>query len=136
MTADLTQLHPDMQIAVQAWLDNCHAAGLKVSVTVTWRSAVAQEQAKASGLSNAAPGQSPHNICDADGNPAACAFDFACFDDNAQYITDGTDSRYTQAANIGKGLGLVWGGDWQSFKDYDHLELYNWQSKIPVASGC
>jgi peptidoglycan L-alanyl-D-glutamate endopeptidase CwlK len=28
-----------------------------------------------------------------------------------------------EVAKIGKELGLVWGGDWQSFKDYPHFEL-------------
>jgi peptidoglycan LD-endopeptidase CwlK len=136
VTADLTQLHPDLLPIAQQWLDNCHAANLKVSITVTWRSDVAQEQAKADGLSKAGAGQSPHNVCDASGNPASCAFDFACFDDDAHYITDGTDARYTQAGSIGKDLGLVWGGDFSSIFDPDHLELQNWRSRIKVASYC
>ena len=128
MTADLTQLCPALQPIAQQWLDNCHAANLKVSITVTWRSAIAQEQAKAAGLSNAGAGQSPHNVCDVNGNPNSCAFDFACFADDATYITDGTDPKYTQAGAIGKALKLVWGGDFISFPDFDHLELAVWRN--------
>ena len=123
----ITDLCPALQAIYAQWLENCKAAGLQVGAIVTWRSAADQNKAKECGLSNAAAGQSPHNCCDADGNPAARAFDFGVFE-GAVYITDGEDARYGQAAQIAKDLGLVWGGDWISLKDYDHLELANWKT--------
>jgi len=129
MAADtnISDLCPELQIIYRQWLAQCHAAGLAVKVIVTWRDAANQNAAKAAGLSKACFGASPHNCCDDTGAPASKAFDFAVFDENACYITDGADTRYRQAGEIGKGLGLVWGGDWVHFKDFDHLELNNWK---------
>ncbi len=62
------------------------------------------------------------------------AFDFAIFDENAKYITDGSDTRYRQAGEIGKSLGLEYGGDWVKWKDFDHLQLAGWKD-IVAAQG-
>lgn len=32
-------------------------------------------------------------------------------------------SDWTEVAEIGKSLGFEWGGDWESFKDYPHLQM-------------
>lgn len=124
---DITHLSPDMKILCREWLAQCKSAGLNTEVIVTWRSAEEQSATKAAGLSNAGAGQSPHNCCNPEGVPASQAFDFGVFDDNGVYVTNGIDPRYAQAGAIGKGLGLVWGGDWLSFKDFDHLELADWK---------
>lgn len=124
--ADINDLCSDLQAIYGQWLVRCHAVGLKVKAIVTWRSSQDQDIAKANGLSNANAGESPHNCMGANG-PASKAFDFACFGDNAHYITDGTDDRYTQAGEIGEDLGLVWGGRWHK-PDYDHLELKAWKT--------
>lgn len=124
----LDDLCPQLQTLYAQWLANCTAAGLNVRAIVTWRDAADQNEAKAEGLSNAAAGDSPHNCVDANGNPSSKAFDFAVFTAAEEYITDGTDHRYAEAAEIGKQLGLVWGGDFSSIFDPDHLELPNWNA--------
>lgn len=124
--SNIMDLCPQLQILYREWLDQCHAAGLATKAIVTWRSAVDQNAAKAKSLSNAMAGESPHNCVNSDGLPASKAFDFAIFDADASYVTDGTDDRYRQAGEIGKKLGLAWGGDFQTFPDYDHLQLPNW----------
>ena len=124
---NINHLCPELLTIYREWLMRCTAAGLAVKAIVTWRSSVDQDAAKAKGLSNAAAGESPHNCCDEEGTPASKAFDFAVFDANGDYVTNGADDRYTQAAEIGKDLGLVWGGDFRKFKDFDHLELANWK---------
>lgn len=124
---DIHHLCPELLILYREWMMQCNAAGLAVKVIVTWRSAVDQNTAKAKGLSNASAGDSPHNCCDIDGNPASKAFDFAVFDEDGSYVKDGSDARYKQAGEIGKSLGLVWGGDFHSIFDPDHLELANWR---------
>lgn len=126
---DQTHLNKLLQPIATEWLANCAAVGLKTEIIVTWRNPADQNAAKAEGLSNAAAGQSPHNICDKNGNPASCAFDFGIFESDGSYVTDGTDPRYAQGGAIGKALGLVYGGDWlwPCFKDYDHLELESWK---------
>lgn len=125
--SDVTHLCPELLDKYREWLMECHAAGLAVKITVTWRDPVAQDAAYAAGLSKAKAGNSPHNCVDADGNPASKAFDFACFTPDAHYIADGSDPTYRKAGEIGKSLGLVWGGDFHSIFDPDHLELANWR---------
>lgn len=123
---DIQDLCPKLLIIYREWLMQCHETGLAVKAIVTWRSGVDQNMAKAKGLSNASSGESPHNCCNADGLPASKAFDFAVFDEDANYVTDGTDKRYREAGEIGEKLGLVWGGRWPK-PDWDHLQLANWK---------
>lgn len=109
-------------------------------IIITYRNGADQNAAKSCGLSNASAGQSPHNCIDASGNPASQAADFAIFDSNGAYVTDGTDRRYTTAGNIAETLGLVWGGSWShgihsdgtpyDYRDYDHIEASNWKASI------
>ncbi len=124
----IADLDVRLQPIAQQWLEQCSAAGLKVRITVTWRSATDQNDAKMKGLSNASAGDSPHNTYDANGRPASRAFDFACFMPDGTYISDGNDTAYIQAGQIGKGLDLAWGGDFVTFRDPDHLELKEWRS--------
>jgi peptidoglycan LD-endopeptidase CwlK len=125
---DVNHLHPALLPIYREWLIRCHAENLAVKVICTWRSAMEQNAAKAKGFSNASAGQSPHNCVDTNGNPASKAFDFAVFDENARYVTDGKDARYTRAGAIAKELGLVWGGDFKSIFDPSHIELKNWKT--------
>jgi peptidoglycan LD-endopeptidase CwlK len=127
---DVNHLCPELLPIYREWLIRCHAAGLAVKVICTWRSAEEQNIAKAKGLSRASAGNSPHNCVDANGKPASKAFDFAVFDENAAYVTDGKDDRYTQAGEIGEDLGLIWGGKFKSLFDPSHLEMPNWKGSI------
>lgn len=124
---DIADLCPELRTVYREWLMKCHGAGLAVKAIVTWRDAIDQDAAKASGLSNASAGESPHNCCNPDGSPASKAFDFAVFDEDAHYITDGEDFRYRLAGKIGEGLGLEWGGRWPH-PDWDHLQIKNWKT--------
>jgi peptidoglycan L-alanyl-D-glutamate endopeptidase CwlK len=117
----------------QQWLALCIEAGLAVRATITWRSGDDQNAAKANGLSKAGAGASPHNCCTPDGLPASRAFDFGVFNADASLERSGTDPRYRQAGQIGKSLGLEWGGDWTLEEDgcrpdWDHLQLANWKA--------
>lgn len=126
--SNVNDLCPELLAIYREWLMQCHEAGWAVKAIVTWRTASEQDKAKAAGLSNAAAGQSPHNCCNTDGTPASRAFDFAIFDHDASYVTNGSDDRYRQAGEIGEGLGLVWGGRW-AHPDWDHFELKNWKTQ-------
>ena len=44
------------------------------------------------------------------------------FRDN-KYVDE--DPAYDIVGQIGKGLGLVWGGDWAAFPDTPHFETQN-----------
>lgn len=96
-------------------------------ITVTYRGSDEQDAAHAAGLSNALAGQSPHNCVDANGKPASKSFDWAIFESDGTYVTDGTDERYKNAGTVAKTLGLKWGGDFLH-PDYDHAEMINWHS--------
>lgn len=129
---DLADLSDELRALYFQWKSLCNAKNIPVAAIVTWRSAADQNTAQTNHLSNARAGQSPHNCCTPDGEPASKAFDFGVFDCGI-YIKDGTDPRYKQAGEIGKSLGLVWGGDWTKEKDgcdpdWDHLEWPNWRN--------
>jgi hypothetical protein len=130
-----TDLDPALQpIAAKVMMaGNAAIAPSKVAITVTWRSPSDQQAAKAAGLSKAGAGQSPHNCTLADGTPAARAFDFAIFDENGAYVTDGRDSRYAAVGQIAVAAELEWAGNWTLEKDgcepdYDHCQMANWRS--------
>jgi len=95
-----------------------------VKILVTWRSNTDQQAAYNAGLSKCKAGEGKHNCMDVNGKPASRAFDFAVFDEDGNYITDGTDDWYTDFGIIAVANGLHWGGNWTGgFKDYDHCEL-------------
>lgn len=107
-----------------------------VKITSTWRSPAAQNKIFCKGLSQAKAGQSPHNCTLPGSLPAARAFDFSVYDEQGNYIKNGSDQRYTICGNIICSLGLIWGGNWQhgvnsdgtpfDHRDYDHAEMPNW----------
>mgnify|MGYP006921351730 CR=1 FL=1 len=70
-------------------------------------------------VTNARGGQSNHNF--------GCAVDIGLFKDG-DYLED--SPLYLEAGPIGKSVGLTWGGDWKSIKDYPHFEAL--QFKAPV----
>lgn len=123
--ANLNDLCPELQtIAVKCLNDYVSAFPDRraAKIIVTWRSAADQQAAYDAGLSNCKPGEGKHN-CTVDGKPASRAFDFAVFDEDGNYITDGTDDYYADFGVIAVKNGLVWGGNWTGWKDYDHCEL-------------
>ena len=117
--ASLDDLDEDTYALWQKWDAAMTAEPLHHKVTVTWRDAADQNKAHAEGLSNAGAGESPHNCTDEEGNPASCAWDFAIYNDDGSYVTNGEDPRYARAGAIAEGLGLIWGGRWHK-PDWDH----------------
>jgi len=83
---------------------------LKVRITETRRDATRQAEVKAAGKSPLSFGF--HNL--------GRAVDWACFDDNGVYLTDGRHPYYRKCGMIWEALGWTWGGQ---FGDYDHAEL-------------
>lgn len=119
-------------VVARKWLAECNIY-FPTKIIITWRSANDQDKVKQSGLSNASSGQSPHDLLDAHGNPASRAWDFAIYDRDNNYITDGTNSKYSQAGEIAESMKdengnsfLTWGGRWKH-PDYDHIEMMNWK---------
>lgn len=106
---------------------NARVAPSYVCLTTTWRTGAEQAVAHATGRSNAAPGQSPHECCLANGTPASRAFDWGVFNPDGSYVRDGQDARYAACGVIVKGLGMKWGGEFHK-PDFDHAELMDWQT--------
>jgi D-alanyl-D-alanine carboxypeptidase len=125
----LSDLEPTLLLPAQQGLYDANqvVAPSTVKITITWRGQAAQNAAEAANLSKACWGSSPHNCCDANGNPASRAFDFAVFNPDGSYVTDGKDLRYEKAAKCWIALGLIWGGTWHH-PDEDHIEMVNWKS--------
>ena len=125
--ADLDDLHPLLKPLAEQFIADwarTYPSRYPVKIIQTWRSPAYQEELHAANPTGAAPtGKSKHEFT-VNGKPAAKAFDFALFDEDGAYMTDGTDSWFADAGALGKALGLVWGGDFvHAAKDWDHLEL-------------
>lgn len=135
---NLADLHPKLQPLCQQWLDKCHQQSIDARVIETYRSTADQDKDWQVGrdaqgniigktITKAKGGQSPHNTTLADGTPASCAFDWFIMD-GAQPNWDASSVEWETAVQIGKSLGLVWGGDFpRAQMDCDHFELPNWR---------
>lgn len=103
--------------------------GINIRITDDYRSFEEQDELYAQGRSapgpivtNAKGGQSYHNY--------GLAIDYALELDNGQVSWDteydgngNSKSDWFEVARIGKDLGFEWGGDWEDFKDYPHLQM-------------
>ena len=95
--------------------------GIAIAVTQGYRSIEYQNSLYAIGrfgnsgkkVTNAKGGSSYHNF--------GLAFDFCVFDDNKQPVWDGKE--YSIIGQMGKDMGLEWGGDFKSIKDKPHFQI-------------
>lgn len=131
---NLDDLDADLYPLCIKFIDACHAQGINVIITETYRSSEQQDADFAQGrtlpgriITNARGGESPHNCTDDEGKPASCAFDFAIRQGDGTLDWNAADPAWQTALSIGKGLALVSGGDWHSPKDYPHFELKDWK---------
>ena len=120
MGRDKTKLHPELQIIAAEFEKRCKAAGLNVLITETYRSKAEQDALYAQGrtkpgdiVTNAKYPLSPHCW--------GVAFDFCRNVRGRAY--DDSDGFFRKCGEIGKSLGLFWGGDFRSFVDKPHLEM-------------
>lgn len=130
----LAQLHPEL---AKRW--KLAAAEYKLRypgkpqphLATTFRSRAEQAEAYATGrrgipgekrITNAKPGESLHNYL------PALAFD-VFFPTPIDQVGYGDDGLFILFAQIAKGYGLAWGGDWPGFKDRPHFEPpnYSWR---------
>lgn len=126
MSARIEDLEPITLALCQAFLDKAAAAGLELRITQTLRTMDQQAKLYAQGrtlpgpiVTKARPGQSAHNF--------GMAFDI-CFAGKKPYPPE-HDPRWSQAGEIGKSVGLVWGGSWRGFKDRPHFEHPLWKQR-------
>jgi peptidoglycan L-alanyl-D-glutamate endopeptidase CwlK len=65
-------------------------------------------------VTNARGGQSWHNF--------GLAFDIVVLDSVGKFDWDASHPGWRKAAELGKSVGLEWGGDWKGFKDRPHFQ--------------
>lgn len=119
MARGINLLHPTVQPYANKLVEECEKAGLKIKITDTLRTKAEQNALYAQGrtkpgnkVTNASYPKSNHNW--------GIAFDF-CRDDGKGAFYD-NDGFFTKVGQVGKRIGLEWGGDWTSFKDKPHFE--------------
>ncbi len=108
------------QRAARASLSRINSVGFDVKIISGTRSFAEQNELFKKGrfgnpghiVTKARGGFSNHNF--------GIAWDIGLFD-GGEYLT--SSQAYEEAALSGKGDELVWGGDWQSFKDTPHYQL-------------
>ena len=116
---DLAKLRPRTQVKAEAFKAGCLAIGIPVLIYSTLRDTESQDQLYAQGRSlpgkivtNAKGGDSYHQY--------GVAFDFVP-------LTNGVPDwnnldKYEKCAEVGRNVGLEWGGDFKSFKDRPHMQ--------------
>lgn len=116
-------LHPKLKLIIDDVL-----AVRSIGITCSIRSRRDQEQAFNLKRSKAHFGQSPHNYF------PALAFDFipmpfkeADWSNSKRFAEVAADIKDI-AAKLK--VTIHWGGDWETFKDYPHIELYHWRDLI------
>ena len=108
---------PDVAVAL---LEACEARGLRIFITSTLRTFHEQDELFAQGrtrpgpkVTNARGGESSHNH--------GLAFDVA-FRSPPAADPFGDDNPWAEVGEIGKSLGLEWGGDWVGLRDRPHFQ--------------
>jgi len=120
MSRDMELLHPEMERLCQLFVAECRKRGLIVGISDTWRSKTEQDALYAQGrtkpgsiVTNCRYPYSPHNW--------GVAFDIYRNDGKGAYYD--ADGWFKKCGQVGKSLGLFWGGDFRSFVDQPHFEL-------------
>ncbi len=116
----LEDLHPLIAERARQLVELAQAEGIEILVTSTLRTFEEQAELFVIGrtkpgdiVTNAEPGKSWHNF--------GLAFDVVPLV-NGKAIWD--SPFWNRIGELGKQVGLVWGGDFQSFKDKPHFEFH------------
>ncbi|UUI41013.1 M15 family metallopeptidase [Oceanobacillus oncorhynchi] len=125
----VSELHPVVQEAVDTLIDRADDIDIEVVITDGLRTEEEQESLYARGRENeedivthARGGESYHNY--------GLAVDYAIRNHDGEVIWDihydgnnNGESDWFEVADIAKDLGFEWGGDFNSFTDYPHLQM-------------
>jgi peptidoglycan L-alanyl-D-glutamate endopeptidase CwlK len=130
----LEDLSPEMRVMAISFLAHCRVEGIDLLVTCTARSNAEQAQLYAQGrtapgrrVTNARPGESAHNVTGEGGKAAAEALDVVPLR-GGKPVWEDTDPIWLRVGEIGKSVGMKWGGDWQTFKEYPHFQNQTWEA--------
>ncbi|MGG3893190.1 LysM peptidoglycan-binding domain-containing protein [Geobacillus stearothermophilus] len=116
----LQGVHPVVVAKARQLIEEAYREGINVIITQGLRTVEEQNALYAQGrtkpgkiVTNAKGGYSYHNF--------GLAFDFAILNPDGS-VSWNVDEKWKRVAQIGKSLGLEWGGDWKDFKDYPHFQ--------------
>ena len=125
MSRDITLLHPEVQVIIPKFLEECKKRGLIVKTTDTVRTKQEQDKLYAQGRTEAGKivtwvkyPYSNHNW--------GMAFDICRNDGKGAY--NDSDNWFRKVGEVGKKFGLEWGGDWKGTPDKPHFELTKYGS--------
>lgn len=115
----IDQLHPKLRDKAREFINKAEQAGIKLRVTSGLRTWDEQQKLYDQGrtapgaiVTNAKPGQSYHNF--------GLAIDVVpIVNGKADFNTP----YWNKIGEIGKSIGFVWGGDFNSIKDKPHFEM-------------
>lgn len=119
----LESLDPEFRKKVDKVIMDLKSQGYKPRVDFGWRDLAYQQELVKKGASKTT--FSWHNVTNAKGEPAALAVDFI---DNSVFKNKKWDDNAKFWDDLGKAArkqGLIWGGDWKSFKDKPHLQMHD-----------
>lgn len=135
MARDISQLHPRLQTLANKLVEECKKQGIKIIITECLRTVAEQDALYAKGRT--APGSIVTNARGSSYSSMhqwGVAFDFILDMDidgdgkTSDDIYNNNKGTFNKVGNIGKKLGLEWGGDWKSIKDLPHFQLPDWGS--------
>lgn len=120
MSRGIDLLHPELIPICHEFMSRCKQRGLIVGISQTYRTRAEQEALYAQGrttpgsiVTNAQYPYSPHCW--------GLAFDI--YRDDGQGAYNDKDSWFARCGQLGKPMGLFWGGDFRTFTDKPHFEL-------------
>ena len=114
----LASLEPAFRAKIEKVIAKLKADGFQPTIVFGWRSVAVQKKLKAEGKSKVS--FSFHNAQKPDGTPNALAVDIC--DTRWAWNEPDCHKFFKALGAAGKAEGLVWGGDWVSFKDWAHLQ--------------
>lgn len=128
----ISDLHPTVQELCINFIGACHAQGIDVLITSTYRDIESQNALYAQGrtapgnkVTNAKGGQSFHNY--------RVAFDFVPIVNGKASWND--LKLFTRCGEIGESIGLVWAGRWIKFKEMAHCQFTSGLTLADFQSG-
>jgi hypothetical protein len=115
----LASLNPPFWAKVETVLTRLRGRGFKPRIVFGWRSVAVQQELVRTGRSTVR--FSFHNAQRPDGTPNAYAADIV--DERWGWEPAAEENGYWEAlGEEARALGLVWGGDWRTFKDVAHIQ--------------
>ena len=117
----LVNVHPELKVKMRELIDACESEGINIRITQDLRSVSEQDALYSQGRD----GNEGSVVTNAKGSDYASnhqwgvAFDVCINDSNDAYNID----LLERVGEIGKSIGLEWGGDWTDFPDYPHFQL-------------